>query len=87
MKLQTNAFIHNFTSPKGLNAARRRFETSLLSMGGLGVNPLTPEEWTLAAFITEQVQRGASSPRNVIWVEMLRALDSSIFIDIVIKRV
>ena len=41
MKLQTNAFIHNFSSPKGLNAARRKFETYLLAMR-LGVNPLAP---------------------------------------------
>ena len=34
MKLQTNAFIHNFSSPKGLNAARRKFETCLLAMRG-----------------------------------------------------
>ena len=60
MKLQTNAFIHNFSSPKGLTAARRKFETYLLAMRGLGVNPLAPEDWTLAAFITEQAQRGAS---------------------------
>ena len=80
MKLQTNAFIHNFTSPKGLNAARRRFETYLLSMRGLGVNPLAPEEWTLAAFTTEQAQRGASSPRKMVqslaWAE--RAFELSL---------
>ena len=32
MKLQTKAFIHNFSSPKGLNAARRKFETYQLAM-------------------------------------------------------
>ena len=73
MKLQTNAFIHNFSSTKGLNAARRKFETYLLAMRGLGMNPLAPEEWTLAAFITEQAQRGASSPRKMVqtlaWAE------------------
>ena len=80
IKLQTNAFIHNFSSPKGLNAARRRFETYLLAMRGLGVNPLAPEEWTLAAFITEQAQRGASSPRRMVqaltWAE--RAFELSL---------
>ena len=73
MKLQTNAFIHNFSSPKGLNAARRKFETYLLAMTGLGVNPFNPEEWTLAAFITEQAQRGVSSLRKMVqslaWAE------------------
>ena len=80
MKLQTNAFIHNFSSPKGLNTARRRFETYLLAMRGLGVNPFNPEEWTLAAFITKQVQRGASSPRKMVqslaWAE--RAFELSL---------
>ena len=46
-----------FLSPKSLNSARRKFETHLLAMRGLNVNPVAPEEWTLAAFITEQVQR------------------------------
>ena len=73
MKLQTNAFIHNFSSPKGLNAARRKFETYLLAMRGLGVDPFNPEEWTLAAFITEEAQRGVSSPRKMVqslaWAE------------------
>ena len=32
----------------------------------LNVNPLAPEEWTLAAFITDQAQRGASSPRKKV---------------------
>ena len=56
MKLQTNAFIHNFSSPKGLNTARRKFETYLLAMRGLGVDTVAPVEWTLAAFMTEQVE-------------------------------
>ena len=80
MRLQTNAFIHNFSSPKGLNAARRKFETYLLAMRGLGVNPFQPEEWTLAAFITEQAQRGTSSPRKMVqslaWAE--RAFELSL---------
>ena len=80
MKLQTNAFIHNFSSPKSLNAARRKFETYLLAMRGLNVNLLDPEEWTLAAFITGQAQRGASSPRKMVqtlaWAE--RAFELSL---------
>ena len=68
-----DAFIHNFSSPKSLNAAWRKFETYLLAMRGLGVNPFDLEEWTLAVFITEQAQRGVSSLRKMVqslaWAE------------------
>ena len=73
VKLQTNAFISNFSSPKGLNTARRRFQAYLLAMKGLNVDPVAPEEWTLAACIASMAQRGASSPRKMVqalsWAE------------------
>ena len=65
VKLQTNAFIANFSSPKGLNTARRRFQAYLLAMEGLHVNPVAPEEWTLAAYISSLSERGASSSRKM----------------------
>ena len=77
VKLQTNAFIANFSSPKGLNTARRRFQAYLLAMEGLHVNPVAPEEWTLAAYIASLSERGASSSRKMVqalaWAE--RAYD------------
>ena len=73
VKLQTNAFISNFSSPKGLNTARRRFQSYLLAMKGLSVDPVAPEEWTLAAFIASLAQRGVGSSRKMVqalsWAE------------------
>ena len=71
--LQHKVFLGNFSTARGLDSARRRFEAYLVAMNGLKLDPLTPSEWQLAALIEDQHHRGASGPRRMLqslgWAE------------------
>ena len=67
----------NFTSDRGIDAARRKFMEYLSFFTGLGKDPFHPAEWDLAAWVADQGRRGKSGPRrslqSLAWAE--RAFD------------
>ena len=79
VRLQENAFIGNFSSYRSLDGARRKFEAYLVFFTGLRLDPFSPSEWDLAAWISDQAEKGASGPRRALqalaWAEKAFELD------------
>lgn len=77
--LQQNAFRAKFRNPSGLDAARRRFEVYIKTFLSMDKDPYVPEEWDVAAFISDQLHRGQRGPSSMfhalVWATGAFGLD------------